>query len=50
MDRLTIERVGKLDLYEVSYNGLSVFVPDFRIERAIRMLIRIYSARNGVGV
>lgn len=49
MDRLIIERIGFLEMYRVSYNGVSLCVPWFRGDSAIKRVTRCYHGAKGVG-
>lgn len=48
MDRLVIKRIG-VDMYQVSYNGVCINVPAFRVDSAIKRVVRHYHAALGVG-
>ncbi len=50
MDRLVIERVDDMKLYRVRYNSASMVVPWWRIESAVRRLVKAYHARYGGGM
>ena len=48
MDTLTVEHLGR-GLFKVSYNGVCVDVPWFKIDSAVKRVVRHYHAMWGVG-